>query len=153
MQPSPETLKMYSDMGDAASQARDFNGAIQAYKVALALHPKPQLEMLICWNCALAIWFRAGLVDKKGTNTTDEEYEEVLAARALYRRMLSIYETNFSGQHESLGVEVGKLYQYAKDNLVDSRRYCMVSRLPDGTLFPRVPDPAWFHLEDWFQKQ
>ncbi len=148
------SLQQWSDLGDLASQSRDWDTAIQAYKMALTLHPRPELEMQICWNCALAIWFRAGFVDKISGATTDQEYEEVCAARALYRRMLTLYETNLNGRNESLGVEVGKLYQYAKDNLVDSREFCMVGLLPDGMLFPRVGDPPTsFHLEEWFGKQ
>ena len=153
MQSQRDTPENYWYVGDAYSQSGDFVRAIRAYKRALELNPEPELEMLLCWNCALAIWLRAGFVDRDDTNTTDAEYEEVLAARALYRRMLSIYETNFRGKSESSGLPVGQLYQYANDNLVDSRRYCSVSRLPDGTFIPRVIDPAWFHLEDWFQKQ
>lgn len=153
MQSRRDTPENYLYVGDAYSQERDFVRAIRAYKRALELNPEPELEMLICWNCALAIWFRADFVNKEGTNTTDAEYEEVLAVRALYRRMLSTYETNFSGKSESSGIPVEKLCQYAKDNLVDSRRYCVASRLPDGTYFPRIIDPVWFHLEDWFQKQ
>lgn len=148
-----DTPENYLYVGDAYSQSQDFVRAIRAYKRALELYPEPELEMLLCWNCALAVWFRAGFVNREDTNTTDSEYEEVLAARTLYRRMLMIYETNFRDRSESNGLPVGELYQYAKDNLVDSRRYCMVSRLPDGTFIPRIIDPNWFHLEDWFQKQ
>jgi len=153
MQSRRDTSENYLYVGDAYSQSQDFVRAIRAYKRALELNPEPELEMLLCWNCALAIWFRAGFVNREDTNTTDSEYEEVLAARALYRRMLTIYETNFGGRSESSELPVGELYQYAKDNLVDSRRYCLVSQLPDGTFIPRVIDPDWFNLGDWFQKQ
>lgn len=153
MQSGRDTPENYLYVGDAYSQSQDFVRAIRAYKRALELDPEPELVMLICWSCALAIWFRAGFSSRDHTNTTDAEYEEVLAARSLYRRMLLTYETNFRLKSESTGLPVGELYQHAKDNLVDSRRYCLVSRLSDGTIIPRVVDPDWFHLENWFHKQ
>jgi tetratricopeptide (TPR) repeat protein len=82
MPPRQESPQMYSDVGDAYSQERDFIRAIRAYKRALELSPEPDLAMLICWNFALAIWFRAKFVNREDTNTTDDEWQEILAARA-----------------------------------------------------------------------
>jgi hypothetical protein len=136
-------------MGDIASQQKDWDAAIHCYRMALLGSLEPNLEMQVCWNCALAIWFRAGFAERKNTNTTNKEWIEIMAAKALYRRMLSIYETKLmAGQAQP---QSRKLYQYAKDNLIDTRRYS-ISREPDGTLIPRV-EHASFSLDDWFEKQ
>jgi len=141
--------QQWSELGDMASQMRNWDAAIRAYNMALRGTLGPNLEMQVCWNCALAIWFRAGFAEREDTNTTNEEWIEIMAAKALYRQMLSIYETKLmSGPAQP---QSHKLYQYAKDNLVDSRRYS-ISREPDGTLIPRV-ESANFSLDDWFEKQ
>jgi hypothetical protein len=143
---SPE---QWSQLGDMASQMRDWDAAIRAYKMALRGSLGPNLEMQVCWNCALAIWFRAGFANRKDTNTTDEEWIEIMAAKALYRRMLSIYETRLTAGRAQ--PQSHKLYQYAKDNLIDTRRYS-ISRERDGTLIPRG-EYVGFSLDDWFEKQ
>ena len=151
MQPQRETAQVCSNQGDDYSKAKKFPEAIRAYRRALELNPEPELAMLICWNLALAIWFRDKFLERDDTNTTDAQWESIMAARALYRYILSLYETHFKGQAESRGFAVGKLYQFAKDNLVDTRKYSM-ARLPDGRLFPRV-EPQSFRLEEWLRKQ
>jgi len=138
----------WSDLGDLCSQMRDWEGAIRAYKMALRGDLEPNVEMQVCWNCALAIWFRAGFPDRESTNTTNEEWDEIMAAKALYRRMLSIYETKLVGRAQP---QSHKLYQYAKDNLLDTRRYSF-SRESDGTIIPRV-EYEGFSLDEWFEKQ
>jgi hypothetical protein len=142
---SPE---QWFDLGDVASQMRDWSAAIRAYRMALRGDLEPNVEMQVCWNCALAVWFRAGFPDRQHTNTTNQEWDEIMASKALYKRMLSTYETKLRARASS---QSEKLYQYAQDNLVDTRRYS-ISREPDGTLIPRV-DYVGFSLENWFEKQ
>src|SRR5712664_2953148 len=89
--------QQWSELGDMASQMRNWDAAIRAYKMALRGTLGPNLEMQVCWNCALAIWSRAGFPDREDTNTTNEEWIEIMAAKALYRRMLSIYEMKLIG--------------------------------------------------------
>lgn len=136
----------WSDLGDIASQMRDWSAAIRAYKMALRGNLEPNVEMQVCWNCALAIWFRAGFADRRHTNTTNDEWNEIMAAKALYRRMLATYENKLQGRAQP---QSHKLYQYAKDNLIDTRRYS-ISREPDGLLIPRV-EYAGFSLDDWLR--
>jgi hypothetical protein len=140
--------EQWSDLGDLNSQMKNWDAAIQAYRWALSGTLEPNVEMQTCWNCALAIWLRAGFHEREQTNTTLDEWIEIMAAKALYRRMLSIYETKLVGRGQP---QSHKLYQYAKDNLLDTRRYA-VSLEPDGTLVPRV-EHAGFDLDEWFARQ
>ena len=66
------TPAQWAEIGDIASrQDKDWDAAIHCYRMALRGSLEPNLEMQVCWNCALAIWFRAGFAERKNTDTTN----------------------------------------------------------------------------------
>lgn len=59
------TPDQWAEMGDIASQQEDWDAAIHCYRMALRGSLEPNLEMQVYWNCALAIWKRAGFEKRR----------------------------------------------------------------------------------------
>ena len=145
--------KEHLDKGLAAGRAGEFKTAICEYKAALELNPPLTLELIICWNCAFAIWHRPGFWEKAGISQS--EYKDILAMRAFLKRVVSIFENNFEGDPK-LETAFGQIYQDAKKELDDTKGKVVIVPSGDGLHVPQtIPEsaPEWFGLEAWFQEQ
>jgi|ERR1051326_14618 tetratricopeptide (TPR) repeat protein len=145
--------KVHLDKGLAAGRAGEFKKAICEYKAALEINPPLTLELIICWNCAFAIWHRPGFWEKAGI--TQSDYRDILAMRALLKRIISIFENNFRGEPE-LERAYGQIYKDAKKELEYTKGKVVIVPSDDGSQIPQtIPEstPEWFRLDAWFQEQ
>lgn len=119
--------------------------AAEEYERSLEFEPPDDFRIAIYQNLALAIWLGNGFDRRGGADISDQEYQLVKRALALYEQIIMIYE---KGVRKDRWKGLSEIYDRAINNLKAFYRYGIYKRNPDGSLAERnraysLPEGLW----------